>query len=136
MPPNADKVRHRTTATTTKVSMSTTSTLSDAVVGVDQNDTKLKCIPLSQLGDMEMCIDGIIYDITEFQYVHPGGSSFVIFGGNDVTTQYYMIHPYHTNKHLLKLKKVGIVSDYKTEYVFLFVLYVCVMIVCCVFICI
>jgi hypothetical protein len=63
-----------------------------------------------------MCIDGIIYNIEEFSTKHPGGNTFLTFGGNDVTTQYKMIHPYHTNKHLLKMgPPVGIVQDYHTE---------------------
>jgi acyl-lipid (7-3)-desaturase (Delta-4 desaturase) len=116
MPPNAEKLRQRTT--TTKIQSSTTIVQDDHVNhNSTTTNTVKKCIPLSQLGSMEMCIDGIIYDISTFQYIHPGGTSFTIFGGNDVTTQYYMIHPYHTNKHLLKLNKVGIVQDYKSEYV-------------------
>lgn len=42
----------------------------------------------------------------------------LLFGGNDVTVQYKMIHPYHTQHHLEKMKKVGKVSDYNVEYVF------------------
>ena len=37
------------------------------------------------------------------------------FGGNDVTIQYKMIHPYHTGKHLEKMKMVGKVVDYVSE---------------------
>mmetsp|Transcript_15092 Transcript_15092/g.42570 ORF Transcript_15092/g.42570 Transcript_15092/m.42570 type:complete len:465 (-) Transcript_15092:76-1470(-) len=64
----------------------------------------------------EICIDGIIYDLTNFQ--HPGGDSINMFGGNDVTVQYKMIHPYHTTKHLEKLRQVGVVEGYKSEYAF------------------
>jgi acyl-lipid (7-3)-desaturase (Delta-4 desaturase) len=70
----------------------------------------------SQLKTTEMCIDGIIYDIEAFSSKHPGGITFLTFGGNDVTTQYKMIHPYHTDKHLLKMgPPVGIVQDYHSE---------------------
>ena len=55
----------------------------------------------------------LIYDIADFQ--HPGGESILLFGGNDVTLQYKMIHPYHTSKHLEKMKRVGKVPDYKSE---------------------
>ena len=60
-----------------------------------------------------MVIDGVIYDIHSF--THPGGDSINVFGGNDATTVYKMIHPYHTSKHLEKMKKVGVVPDYKCE---------------------
>ena len=56
---------------------------------------------------------GIIYDINSFH--HPGGASIHVFGGNDVTVQYKMIHPYHTDKHLEKMAKVGKVADFVTE---------------------
>lgn len=60
----------------------------------------------------EISISGNIYDISDF--VHPGGNVIRFFGGNDVTVQYKMIHPYHTDKHLEKMKFVGKV-DYKSE---------------------
>lgn len=71
---------------------------------------------LKGLKGTEISIDGVIYDIADF--VHPGGESIKFFGGNDVTVQYKMIHPYHTTKHLEKMKMVGKVSDFKTEYKF------------------
>lgn len=61
----------------------------------------------------EIVIDNIIYDLNSFQ--HPGGDSVFVFGGNDVTVQYKMIHPYHTSKHLEKMKAVGKVHDAKNE---------------------
>eukprot|EP00980_Cylindrotheca_fusiformis_P030355 scaffold24689_cov162-Cylindrotheca_fusiformis.AAC.1 len=64
----------------------------------------------------EVVIDGIIYDIGSFS--HPGGDSIYLFGGNDVTAQYQMIHPYHTSKHLAKMRSVGRVPDYACEYRF------------------
>lgn len=60
----------------------------------------------------EISIDGAIFDISNF--VHPGGNVIKFFGGNDVTVQYKMIHPYHTSKHLEKMKMVGKV-EYKSE---------------------
>ncbi len=70
---------------------------------------------LSELRSSEVCIDGVIYDLDGFQ--HPGGESIHVFGGNDVSVQYKMIHPYHTSKHLDKMRRVGQVTDYKSEYV-------------------
>lgn len=61
----------------------------------------------------EIAIEGVIYDIAEF--VHPGGNVIRFFGGNDVTVQYKMIHPYHTVKHMEKMKVVGRVVDYVPE---------------------
>lgn len=61
----------------------------------------------------EVVIDNVIYDLKSFQ--HPGGDSVFIFGGNDVTVQYKMIHPYHTSKHLEKMKVAGKVSNAKNE---------------------
>lgn len=71
---------------------------------------------LDNLKGTEVCIDGVVYDLTNFH--HPGGESIMVFGGNDVTVQYKMIHPYHTEKHLEKMQRVGIVKDYQCEYSF------------------
>jgi len=68
---------------------------------------------IKRLSGTELAIDGIIYDIADF--VHPGGEVIKFFGGNDVTIQYKMIHPYHTSKHLEKMKAVGKVVDYEPE---------------------
>ena len=68
---------------------------------------------LEHLRSTEVCIDGAIYDLTNFD--HPGGESLHVFGGNDVTVQYKMIHPYHTEKHLQKMKRVGKAADYVAE---------------------
>ena len=68
---------------------------------------------LAKLKTTEVCIDGVIYDISSFD--HPGGDSIHVFGGNDVTAQYKMIHPYHTDKHLAKMQRVGKVADYAPE---------------------
>jgi fatty acid desaturase (delta-4 desaturase) len=68
---------------------------------------------IKRLSGTELAIDGIIYDIADF--IHPGGEVIKFFGGNDVTIQYKMIHPYHTSKHLEKMKAVGKVVDYEPE---------------------
>ena len=52
-------------------------------------------VATSPLKPTEISIDGVVYDISSF------------FGGNDVTVQYKMIHLYHTEKHLEKMKAVG-----------------------------
>jgi fatty acid desaturase (delta-4 desaturase) len=70
---------------------------------------------LKGLKGNEIAIEGVIYDIAQF--VHPGGNVIKFFGGNDVTVQYKMIHPYHTVKHMEKMKVVGRVCDYEPEYV-------------------
>eukprot|EP00536_Pseudo-nitzschia_multiseries_P009517 jgi/Psemu1/258215/estExt_Genewise1Plus.C_2670005 len=77
-------------------------------------ETIQRIVTLKGLRADEVCIDGVIYDISSFD--HPGGESIKIFGGNDVTTQYKMIHPYHTSKHLEKMNAVGRVPDYASEY--------------------
>lgn len=69
---------------------------------------------LKTLQGHEVAIDGIVYDLRSFN--HPGGDSIFVFGGNDASIQYRMIHPFHTgNKHLEKLKKVGTIPDYTCE---------------------
>lgn len=76
-------------------------------------------LPVKSVKDLksnECCIDGAIYDLYSFD--HPGGNSIRIYGGNDLTVQYKMMHPYHTSKHLEKMTKVGKVSDFSTDYKF------------------
>mmetsp|Transcript_24497 Transcript_24497/g.67674 ORF Transcript_24497/g.67674 Transcript_24497/m.67674 type:complete len:464 (+) Transcript_24497:123-1514(+) len=103
MAPDANKIRQRR----------------DPVSG-DGNDspagteTVERIVTLKGLIGDEVCIDGVIYDISSFD--HPGGETIKLFGGNDVTNQYKMIHPYHTSKHLEKMKAVGRVPDYAPEY--------------------
>jgi len=81
---------------------------------VSSPETIERIVTLKGLKGNEVCIDGLIYDILSFD--HPGGDSINVFGGNDATTQYKMIHPYHTLKHLEKMKLVGKVPDYYSEY--------------------
>ena len=105
MAPDADKVRQRR------------SRLISAALGQsisNETETVERIATLKGLRGNEICIDGVIYDISSFD--HPGGDSIKLFGGNDVTVQYKMIHPYHTTKHLEKMTMVGRVPDYDTEY--------------------
>ena len=99
MAPDADKIRQRKAQ--------------EAIAVNEDKATELKVGSLKGLGGTEVVIDGVIYDIADFN--HPGGESILIFGGNDVTVTYKMIHPYHTSKHLEKMKKVGTVPDYHSE---------------------
>eukprot|EP00283_Hemiselmis_rufescens_P002090 CAMPEP_0173468700 /NCGR_PEP_ID=MMETSP1357-20121228/76986_1 /TAXON_ID=77926 /ORGANISM="Hemiselmis rufescens, Strain PCC563" /LENGTH=445 /DNA_ID=CAMNT_0014436925 /DNA_START=41 /DNA_END=1378 /DNA_ORIENTATION=- len=53
-----------------------------------------------------IAIDGEVYDLKGFD--HPGGDSINLFGGNDVSVQYRMIHPFHAGKGAVsKMRKVG-----------------------------
>ena len=104
MPPDADKLRQRPTATSSGMKSSEDSNTEESTIRIST---------LKTLGPTEVVIDGTIYDIADFD--HPGGESIQLFGGNDVTVQYKMIHPYHTNKHLEKMKRVGTVPDYSSE---------------------
>lgn len=98
MAPDADKLRQR-----------------KQTLGKEEEDvaTQNRLSTMKGLTPSEVAIDGVIYDLDGFD--HPGGESVMIFGGNDVTVTYKMIHPYHTSKHLEKMKRVGTVTDYVTE---------------------
>ena len=98
MPPDADTLRQRRNA---------------AVEQTATQATTERICALQHLKPTEVCIDGVIYDLSGFD--HPGGESIHVFGGNDVTVQYKMIHPYHTDKHLQKMSRVGKVADYVAE---------------------
>lgn len=76
--------------------------------------SKQRVVTAKELKGTEVAIDGVIYELTGFR--HPGGNSINIFGGNDVTTQYKMIHPHHTGKQLEKMRIVGKIAGYKSEY--------------------
>jgi fatty acid desaturase (delta-4 desaturase) len=103
MAPDAEKLRKRTGSAVG----STTDGNNDAATMNSRLST------VKGLGPNEVAIDGVIYDISNFD--HPGGESIRIFGGNDVTVNYKMIHPYHTNKHLEKMTQVGKLTDYVPE---------------------
>ena len=100
MPPDASQVRQRRT-----IGGKDDANVDDA--------TRERLCTLDHLKPHEVCIDGNIYDLTSFY--HPGGESINVFGGNDVSATYRMIHPYHTSKHLEKMTKVGTVADYAFE---------------------
>jgi len=102
MAPNADKSRLRNRLLGDD---------SDKFNGATQSTVATK------LKGNEIVIDGVIYDLNGFK--HPGGDSIRIFGGNDVTVQYKMIHPTHTStKHLEKMKIVGKLPSYRNDYLF------------------
>jgi fatty acid desaturase (delta-4 desaturase) len=108
MPPNADISRLRNRFN---------NPIDDAID--DDTNTDEATFPvksIKQLKGNEIAIEGVVYDLNGF--VHPGGDSIKIFGGNEVTAQYKMMHPHHTSRNLEKMKKIGRVSDYKSEYVF------------------
>jgi acyl-lipid (7-3)-desaturase (Delta-4 desaturase) len=98
MAPDAEKVRQRKPV----VDIATQSTANEKLIS-----------NVSYLQPTEIAIDGVIYNLETFN--HPGGESIKTFGGNDVTVQYRMIHPYHTSKHLEKMQRVGKVADYVCE---------------------
>lgn len=105
MAPDQDQLRHRKLATSLQTSNND-----------DNAATQDRISTLKGIRPNEVVIHGVIYDIQNFD--HPGGETINIFGGSDVSTHYEMIHPYHTSKHLEKLKKVGTVPDYTNEYKF------------------
>lgn len=101
MAPDAEKLRQRHGPVTDTASLNTETVVTERVCSV------------KELEGNEVCIDGVIYDITSFH--HPGGEQIKMMGGNDVTVQYKMIHPFHTSKHLEKMRRVGKVTDFHTE---------------------
>jgi len=111
MPPNADpsQLRDRLVAKVDGAGAAPSELVDDAA-------TRPALRSIKGLKGTEVAIDGTIYDISDF--VHPGGEVVKFFGGNDVTVQYRMIHPYHTGKHLEKMRAVGKVVDYESEYKF------------------
>ena len=103
MAPDADKLRQRRGA---EVKSSTSDAASDPAEQIVLSSVK-------SLTPNQVAIDGVVYDLQDFD--HPGGDSIYLFGGNDVTELYKMIHPYHTTKHLEHLHRVGTVADYSSE---------------------
>ena len=101
MAPDADRLRQRRSKEL------------DDLANSDATEPALRISTLKTLGETEIVIDGAIYDIKDFD--HPGGESILLFGGNDCTVQYKMIHPYHSKKMLEKMKRVGTVPDYSSE---------------------
>ena len=103
MAPDADKLRQRQ-----KYAVESDDVAADAT-----QSTQEVIRTMDTLKNNEVCINGVVYDLKGFD--HPGGESIELFGGNDVTVTYKMIHPYHTEKHLEKMKRVGKVSDFACE---------------------
>ena len=69
---------------------------------------------LDELESHEICLEGKIYSIKDFD--HPGGESIQVFGGQDATVLYRMIHASHSKQfHETKLPCVGVVADYQSE---------------------
>jgi fatty acid desaturase (delta-4 desaturase) len=51
---------------------------------------------ITNISDNHVILEGIVYDLSEFSKVHPGGSNILnIFGGKDATIHYYMLHPHN-----------------------------------------
>jgi acyl-lipid (7-3)-desaturase (Delta-4 desaturase) len=78
---------------------------------------KLALLAFGSVKDLQpnqVCIDGDVFDLNGFD--HPGGDSIYVFGGNDVTVLYKMIHPHHPRSHVAKkLSKVGHLEHYQCE---------------------
>ena len=104
MPPNAElsQLRNRLG-----------NVIEDPALAEDDVATEPRVGSVKNLGNAEVVIDGTIFDISDF--AHPGGDTIKLFGGNDVTVQYKMIHPYHTSKHLEKMRAVGKVPNQQKE---------------------
>lgn len=115
MPPDADKLRQRGGSKPLAAADVPAEQLrSTAVInGSASASGEERLRSLGSLEPHEVCIDGAVYDLRGFH--HPGGDSIHLFGGNDVTVQYNMIHAYHTDKHLEKMRRVGRVADYASE---------------------
>mmetsp|Transcript_50072 Transcript_50072/g.73545 ORF Transcript_50072/g.73545 Transcript_50072/m.73545 type:complete len:459 (+) Transcript_50072:25-1401(+) len=69
-----------------------------------------------ELTEDVVAIDGIVYSILGWD--HPGGDQIKLFGGNDVTVQYRMIHPFHVASLVDKMPKVGTLKNYRKDYQF------------------
>jgi acyl-lipid (7-3)-desaturase (Delta-4 desaturase) len=113
MPPDADKLRQRKQQQHQPAAVVDPALDDQARETVENNNIEDRKCTLKGIKDTEVCINGTVYDLTGFQ--HPGGDSILLFGGNDVTVQYNMIHPYHTDRHLDKMRKTGTVVDYQDE---------------------
>jgi len=63
-----------------------------------------------------IAVDGFVYSLDGWK--HPGGHQIMIFGGNDVSVQYKMIHPFHNDNMRNKMPIVGKLVNYDTDYTF------------------
>jgi fatty acid desaturase (delta-4 desaturase) len=68
------------------------------------------------LAENVIAIDGIVYSIDGWE--HPGGDQIRLFGGNDVSVQYRMIHTFHNKYMINKMPKIGILKNYRNDYHF------------------
>jgi len=68
------------------------------------------------LREDHVAIDGIIYSLKGWD--HPGGDQIKLFGGNDVTVQYRMIHPFHAASLVQKMPRVGRLKNSPVQYTF------------------
>jgi fatty acid desaturase (delta-4 desaturase) len=68
------------------------------------------------LSENVIAIDGIVYSIDGWE--HPGGDQIRLFGGNDVSVQYRMIHTFHNKYMINKMPKIGILKNYRNDYHF------------------
>jgi cytochrome b involved in lipid metabolism len=101
---------------------STRSQTRSATVRNESSHATKKYKTIKELTQEEICIDGTVYDISEFAEVHPGGAQIKVFGGNDVTCQYKMIHHGHSSNpeyYLSKMKAVGVIEDWESVSPFL-----------------
>lgn len=87
----------------------------DEVVDAKKNE-QLPAVSIKDVKQDQVIIEGTIYSFEGFK--HPGGDIYQMFGGNDVSVLYKMVHPYHTAKHLEKMKAVGKASDWNREFLF------------------
>lgn len=93
MAPDADKVRLE------RRNMSSMNKTNENDEDNEEEETELRVFETANdLSGNLIAIDGIVYTLEGFN--HPGGEQIKLFGGNDVTVQYKMIHPHHYNNHI------------------------------------
>lgn len=70
----------------------------------------------SELPDNTIAIDGVVYLLDDWE--HPGGNQIRLFGGNDVSVQYRMIHAFHGEETRKVMPVVGKLLNYNKDYTF------------------
>mmetsp|Transcript_48917 Transcript_48917/g.99880 ORF Transcript_48917/g.99880 Transcript_48917/m.99880 type:complete len:445 (+) Transcript_48917:57-1391(+) len=68
------------------------------------------------LAEDHVAIDGVVYSLKGWD--HPGGDQIKLFGGNDVSVQYRMIHPFHAASLVQKMPRVGRIKSARVDYTF------------------